>query len=647
MQILSLNRIFHNDRDEKAAKAHRVRQVILCTGASCPSSPSGFQRTLLLMTCLRQRLLPIVLGNLLFFISPLFAASDVQVSAELSRHRVAAGEIVQLDVKVTGAQEADVPRTIPVDGLQINLAGQSKQVQMVNLSVSSCSLYSYIVIPLRTGTFTIPAIEVRADGKYFRTQPQELIIEGSSASSRSRAQTPLSPSTAGTMPSSVQTSAKNTLPSNHQIGFSELSLSKKRLYVGEVVPAEIRFYVDARYSAAPRRNIDFSNEGLLVERLSDPLSSTEERNGILYNVATFRTFVSAVKPGPINIGPASLELAVDLPMASPADMPDVFAQLLGRSGGVTQHRSLTLKSNQVSLEVTPLPGEGRPDNFSGAIGEFKMDAMALPQKYSLGDPVTLVLTIEGDGNIKAIGMPQLTGTEGWKIYPSTDRIGEPDAAGLHGVKTFETSMITQEPKTSTPGSLFSYFNPTTGKYVTLTTKPQALNIIPSTTSPLPSSPVATKITAASSAKALPSGPPALAPKTQPLSHESLKSWQPLLYRTQYLIASGVLLAVLVFLTAYLGVEWYEKKTSLLPEQQLKKLWSELQDEELSPQIFFNKAALYAELLLKQDPARFAQLEDIFKRRDEIHYGARERVLRARERAKILEKLTAAQSSDHS
>jgi hypothetical protein len=316
---------------------------------------------------------------------------------------------------------------------------------------------------------------------------------------------------------------------------------------------------------------------------------------------------------------------------------------------MTQHRSLTLKSNQVSLEVKPLPSEGRPENFSGAIGEFKIDAMVWPRKYSLGDPVTLALTIEGDGNIKAIGMPQLIGAEGWKIYPSTDRIGETDAAGLHGVKTFETSMISQEPKTQTPGSLFSYFNPTTGKYVTLTTKPQLLEIIPSAKPAIAPAPVVTTTTAIAAdsvAKAPPSAAPGLAPKTQPLSHESLRSWQPLLDRSEYLITSAVLLALLVLLTAYLGFEWYEKKASLLPDQQLKKLWSELQDEELSPQLFFNKAALYAELLLKQDPARFAQLEDIFKRRDEINYGARERVLRARERAKILEKLTAAQSSDH-
>ncbi|MFZ4115379.1 MAG: BatD family protein [Chthoniobacterales bacterium] len=584
-----------------------------------------------LFTGLCRKLLSFFLG-ILFFLAPLSAAPEIQVSAELSRHRVTAGEMVQLDVKVTGAQDADVPHKIAVDGLQISLAGQSKQVEMVNFAVNSSALYSYIVIPLHAGTFTIPSIQVRADGKYFRTSPQQLIIEGS-ASSSGAAQAPLSPSAAGTPPSVAPALRSAPAPTNSQIAFSELIISKKKLYVGEVVPAEIRFYVDAHYNARPRRGIDFSNEGLLVERLSDPLSSREERNGILYNVATFRTFISAVKPGPLSVGPATLELAIELPTPTPtpADMPDLVAQLLGRSGPMTQQHSLALKSNKISLEVIPLPNEGRPDHFSGAIGTFQIDAMALPKKYSLGDPVTLAITIEGDGNFKAISMPQLTDTEGWKIYPSTDRIDAPDDAGLHGIKTFETSMIAQEPKTTTPGSLFSYFNPNTGKYVTLSTKPQPLQVIPSATASTTPAPTNTVAVSPS--------PVATPSPLQALSQHSMRSWQAPLYRTEYFLVSGALLCALLIFTTYLGFQWYQKTELLLQQQELKKRWSELQDDQLAADLFLKKAAAYAEILLKKDSSRSSELEEIFRRRDEINYGARETILRPQERQRILEKLS--------
>ncbi len=594
----------------------------------------------LLFTRLRQPFLPLFLGFLLFFISSLFAASEVQVSAELSRHRAAAGEMVQMDLKVTGAQEADVPHKIAVDGLQINLSGQSKQVQIVNFAVSSSSLYSYIIIPLRSGTFTIPSIQVRADGKYFRTSPQQLTIEGSSTTSNNSIQTPLSPGAAATLPP-VRTTPNTKPSSNNQIAFSELIVPKKRLYVGEVVPAEIRFYVDAHYNASPRHGIDFSNEGLLVERLSDPLSSTEERNGILYNVATFHTFISAVKPGPINVGPAKLDLAIDLPASTPADVPDIVAQLMGHAGMMQQH-SLTLKSNTISLEAISLPSEGRPDHFSGAIGEFHIDAMALPKKYTLGDPVTLAITIDGDGNVKAISMPELTDTNGWKIYPPTDRVDAPDPGSLHGVKTFEISMIAQEPKTSTPGSLFSYFNPTSGKYVTLSTKPQPLKVIPSAVA-------AATPSSAMNAVAPVSSPPVIPPAPQTLMVKDYlpRSWQPPLQRKEYLLATGALFLALLVWSAYLGFQRYQKRESLVLQQHLKKMWSELQDHQLAPDLFYKTAVLYAEELLKKDPSRFSELEEIFKRRDEMNYGARETVLRPQERQKIVQILNIFQHGHHS
>lgn len=588
------------------------------------------------ITSLRRKTHSLFIGILFFISSFAFAAPDIQVSAELSRHRVTAGEMVQLDVKVTGAQEADVPHEITVDGLQIRLAGQSTQVQMVNFSVSSSALYSYIIIPLRSGTFTIPSIQIRADGKYFHTSPQQLIIEGSASSRAALPQAPLSPNTAR-MGSSTPSASRAAPPAKDQIAFSELIIPKKKLYVGEVVPAEIRFYVDAHYNATPRRGVDFSNEGLLVERLSEPLSSRVERNGILYNMATFHTFISAVKPGMLNVGPATLELAVDLPATNAAGMPDLVSQLLGRSGGIMQQRALTLKSNKISLEIIPLPSEGCPDSFSGAIGEFQMDAMVLPKKYRVGDPVTLAITIEGEGNFKAISMPQLTDTNGWKIYPPTDRIDEPDAAGLHGIKTFETAMITQEPKSTTPGSLFSYFNPNTGKYVTMSTKPLPLQVIPSATA-----------TPAPTVNATPASSPtplaANTPQHQALEDYSLRSWQAPLYRIEYLLTVGVLCGALLILTCYLGFQWYRKTESLLQQQQLKKLWLALQDDQLAPDVFFNKVAAYAEALLKKDPSLFSSLEEIFRRRDEINYGARETVLRAQDRQNILEKLIVAQQT---
>lgn len=565
----------------------------------------------------------------LFSSSSLFAASsNINISAELSRNRVAAGDMVQLDVQVTGAQQADLPREIAVDGLQIRLAGQSSQVQMVNYSVTSSVIYSYIVIPLRSGTFTIPSLQVRAEGKYFRTSPLQLTVVGNNSSNNTSPSSAPGPSISFAAPATQRSS---TPPSDSKIAFGELSISKKKLYVGEVVPAELRFYVDAHYSATPRHNVDFSNEGVIVERLSEPETTRVERNGTIYNVATFHTLISAVKPGPLEIGPATLDVAIEIPESAPAGMPDVLSQLLGHAG-MSQQRPLTLKSNRVSLEVIPLPKEGRPDSFSGAVGEFQIDAMALPKKYVVGDPVTLALTIEGNGNIRAVSMPQLTDTNGWRTYPPTDRIDAPDVFGMHGIKTFETTMIAQQPCTTTPSSIFSYFNPNSGKYVTLTTKPVPITPIPQAA---PSN---------QHSEALPAITPNLSTtpikkEAQPLSHFSSSSWQTPFYRIEFVIASISLFFALLLFALYLGIRYYQKSERLLEQQQLKKLLLELSDPKIEPANFFNKAAFCAEMLIAKYPTERINLEEIFQRRDEIHYGARETILRNSERQQILEKLT--------
>ena len=110
-------------------------------------------------------------------LAPRLVAAEVGVTADLTRDRINQGEMTELQIRVTGSQQADPPREIPADGLQIRLTGQSTQVQMVNFKVSSSVIYSYIVMPLRTGSFTIPGVNVTVEGRSYRTAQLSLTVE--------------------------------------------------------------------------------------------------------------------------------------------------------------------------------------------------------------------------------------------------------------------------------------------------------------------------------------------------------------------------------------------------------------------------------------------------------------------------------------
>lgn len=566
------------------------------------------------------------------------ASPSVNATATLSRNRVAAGEVVQLDVKVTGAQQADVPPEIAAEGLQIKLTGQSSQVQMINFQVSSSVIYSYIVIPLKSGNLTIPPVSVRAEGQVMKTTPLQLAVIGTGGTAPNAPSQQVSPMSPGRgTPSSGLASQRGSNVDRDRLGFAEITIPKKKFYVGEVVPVEIRFYVDAHYGFSTMGPPNFGGEGVLTDRFKNPEQSREDRSNSIYTVATFRTLFAAVKPGILDIPPATLDVVVAIPEATPVGMdPDLFSRLMGgRSPFVREHK-MTLKTSATHCEVMPLPAEGRPADFSGAIGEFRLEGSVAPQKVDQGDPVILSLKLSGQGNFQALKGPQLTETRGWRTYPPADHFETTDIFGWRGVKTFDTTMIAQQDVATTPGSSFSYFDPVATKYVTLMTKPLPIEITNATPAPTPTA-------AASVAGAATASP---SPAAKPVAGELLKqktqhSWEDPLHQKKWVFTWLSLCAASLALVIFLGLRAYAQRARSPREQERVRLAAfitELEQEELSANEFYDKAAMAAELIIKQGTTEEADLEEILRRRDEINYGARVTFLTAAEKERLIKQL---------
>src|SRR5205807_1312140 len=115
-----------------------------------------------------------------------FAASP-SVTAVLSDSQPAVGQMVQLEIKVNGANSANVPETISIDGLEIHQTGTSRQFEMHNFDVSSSVTYNYTVLPLKAGQFKIPPQTVRVGNDSLRTPELVLSVAQGSSSSGSPA----------------------------------------------------------------------------------------------------------------------------------------------------------------------------------------------------------------------------------------------------------------------------------------------------------------------------------------------------------------------------------------------------------------------------------------------------------------------------
>jgi hypothetical protein len=136
-------------------------------------------------------------------------------------------------------------------------------------------------------------------------------------------------------------------------------------------------------------------------------------------------------------------------------------------------------SAPTTFSVLALPAEGRPGNFSGAVGTFQVSSELSGVKTVAGDPLTLRLHITGAGNFDRINDVMLTDIDHWKTYQSTSTFKASDDIGFRGEKTFEQPVIAADAGTqSLPGLTFSYFDPKTRRYESAKTEPLSVAVSP-------------------------------------------------------------------------------------------------------------------------------------------------------------------------
>lgn len=386
----------------------------------------------------------------MLFYAPIVRADEVEVSATLSQSAVEVGQTVQLQLKIIGARSGEPPAEIRVDGLDINYGGRSTQVQMNNFNITSSVVHSYLIVPQRAGAFTIPGQTVEVGGKKYVTKPVTLTVGGSAA-----------------------TAPPGGAPANARQVFAELIVPKQTAYVGEVIPVELRVYVDTRIRWQPEQPPTIGGEGFTAQKFTNPQQNEVRRDGRVYDAAIYKTAVTPAKAGQLSLGPAQLECVAQIPQprrrartGSPFDdffNDDAFADVFGFGPA----RQLQIKAEAAAIEVKPLPTAGQPKNFGGAVGQFSLEVSAAPKRVKSGDPITLRTSVSGRGNFDRVTAPGIRDESGWRAYPPSAKFKADDDVGISGVKTFEAALIPEAGKTKLPNVQFVYFDPTTEKYVTL------------------------------------------------------------------------------------------------------------------------------------------------------------------------------------
>lgn len=397
---------------------------------------------------------------------PMAWGQDVQVTASVGSDTVGSQDQFQLVIRVSGKDSGDAenPRLSRIPGFKI-VSGPniSTQFQWINGRSSSSKSYIYILIPEKEGQFTIDPVEVRVGGKVYKTQSLQVRVTSAPGSRASQAPRPLSP---------FDDFEEEALPRRQSAGdavFVRAELDRSSAYPGQQVTLTYEICTQVGISGIElQENPPLSGfwvEDIEVEK--KPKGTRRVINGREYMVYTIKKqALFATTTGTLKIPSSTFAVSAGIG----GDLFGIFSRT----------ETLYRKTDEVALNVKPLPVAGRPEDFRNAVGTFNLVAGISKNQVATGEAVSLQVKLEGIGNLKMIPDIPVPPFPDFTVYSSkqVDDI-RPQAGGqLGGNKTWEYVIVPKAPGPQTIPSLsFSFFNPESEKYEAVRTPPLNLAVV--------------------------------------------------------------------------------------------------------------------------------------------------------------------------
>ena len=398
------------------------------------------------------KFIPLVI---VFFLtlSPYVSATDITVKASVNRTQLSINDVLEYKLTISGAKgQPNINESFLKDFSIINRSSQ-QSYQLINNDFFSSQIKTFQLRPNIEGTIIIPSAKIVVSGKSFETEPITITVSAGTSSQTSLQST--------TSASNTKTNSKLPPGSSKDL-FILAVLDKETAYVGEEIIYSIRLY--RRFSAINQLLYQEPEFGMLSEILErDQNTYTQAYNGIRYYVQEVdRRSLFSYESGAITIPPATAEVQINF-----------------------YYGNQVIKSNDVSINILPLPATNKPKNFSGLVGNYELDVDVNTQALIENKPIAIRLSVGGSGNLKQLSDLSFdTDPNLFKVYQSStnDLITYIDS--VKGVRHFEYIMV---PKTdgelSLPNFSFSFFNPKTKRYKTISSPDQTVSIIDSGEAP--------------------------------------------------------------------------------------------------------------------------------------------------------------------
>lgn len=382
-----------------------------------------------------------VLNSFLVFALTSITALAQQISfkSDADKTQVSLGEAFSVGFFIecnTDSYTIDQPMKYPVHkGLQIVGEQRSQNVSYVNGRGVIEDGIILAFVAEKEGKYRVGAAKIVINGKTYTSKPVDVVVKGTGL-------------------------VHNNFRSNtSQPVFLQSKVSKTNPYVNEQVGLSVKLYAKDLSYLNRKQNFRQGNlDGLspkIVKSSPENIKQEIVAGKQYFSEEIARYYVFPQKPGKIEIDPFSVDVV--LPTTYGAEPVEV-------------------RSNPVVINAKALPEEGRPKNFSGAVGQFKMNASVDKKEVSTNESVNFDVEIVGTGNFNTINLPEITTPKNLeKFAPKKRDAYKTYDTGMKGKVAEQTVLVPNYGGEYTISPVeFSYFDPAKEKYVTL--KSDSINL---------------------------------------------------------------------------------------------------------------------------------------------------------------------------
>ena len=390
------------------------------------------------------------------------ALAEISVEAHLDQDVVALGAQATLTVTVNGSGDASRPALPDMPDFRVFPAGTARNFSFVNGRMASATVYTFLLSPKREGTFTIPPIGV-LDGN-IRVTSRPLTLTVGPTAQGAPPGTALPPAQAP--PATSRRSGGNSDP---RAVFLTASAEPATVYVGEQVTLTVRFYQGVRILERPDYRAPAAT-GFWVENLPGERTYYTQVEGRQYHVTELRTALFPTAAGELEIGPATVHCVLEQnPFQDPFSLFGSFARGEPRA----------VESAPIKITARALPREGRPADWSGAVGKFTIAARLDPPQVKVGEATSLIVRLTGQGNIRSVGDPKLPDVPGLRTFDSGSTIEDQREGGIFGGLKQLNQVLVAEASGQYPIPVIEYpvFRPDLGRYELIRTQPLTLTVL--------------------------------------------------------------------------------------------------------------------------------------------------------------------------